>query len=137
MADSVEAAGHREGGSGTKSVTQQNGVRYHQHLGGEGQELLTINKLFPILGFFFTLEGSSLVSQEAGGWLGPPQWECSQALCSPYSGHLSLLSVRGKGHTGDPKQAHLTEECVIDIPGGLQCQVRKSCLVGHHIQKLL
>lgn len=44
-------------------------------LGGEGQELLTINKLFPTWGFFFTLEGSSLVSQEAGGWPGPPQWD--------------------------------------------------------------
>lgn len=32
-ADSVEAAGPGEGGSGTKSVTQQNGVRYHQRSG--------------------------------------------------------------------------------------------------------
>lgn len=41
-------------------------------LGGEGQELLTTNKRFPALGFFSTLEGSSLVSQEAGGLPGPP-----------------------------------------------------------------
>lgn len=44
-------------------------------MGGEGQELLTINKLFPTLEFFFTREGTSLVSQEAGGFPVTPQWE--------------------------------------------------------------
>lgn len=34
-------------------------------LGGEGQELLTCNKPFPTLRFFFTREGNSFVSQEA------------------------------------------------------------------------
>lgn len=33
MADSVETAGPRKGGSGTESVTQQNGVRDHQDYG--------------------------------------------------------------------------------------------------------
>lgn len=33
MVDSDEAAGHRKGGSGTKSVTQQNGVTYHESSG--------------------------------------------------------------------------------------------------------
>lgn len=105
-------------------------------LGGQKQELLTTDKLFPTLRFFFTSEGSSLVSQEVA-CLDLPSKHGVQALCSTWPGHLGLLRYEKSSHSGDPEPAHLTEKCVIDIPDGLQCQVRKPCLVGHHIQKLL
>lgn len=61
---------------------------------GEGQELLTIDKLFPTLEFFFTREGTSLVSQEAAACLELPSGNGGQALRSTCPGHLGLLRER-------------------------------------------
>ena len=58
-------------------------------LGGEKQELLTTDKLFPTLRFFFTREGSSLVSQEVA-CLDLPSEHGVQAWCSTWPGHLGL-----------------------------------------------
>lgn len=63
-------------------------------LGGEGQKLLTINKLFPTLGFFFTTEGISLFHKKQATCLNLPSGNGGQALYSTCPGHLGLLNVR-------------------------------------------
>lgn len=65
VVEGVEEAGNRKGGSGPKSVTQQNGVGYHESSGwGEVGTADPSTNLFPTLRFFLTREGNSSVSQE-------------------------------------------------------------------------
>lgn len=69
-------------------------------------------------------------------------WTSPVGMVSRHDVPLVLVTwacrgVREERSHWDPKWAHLAEECVIDIPDGLQRQVCKACLVGHHIQKLL
>lgn len=85
----------RKGSSGTESVTQQNGAGHHESSGWRGQELLTQNKPFPTLRFFFTHKGNSLVSQEAA-CLDLPGGNGIQAWYATCPGHLGLWRFEGR-----------------------------------------
>lgn len=96
--------------------------------------MLTTNKPFPTLRFFLPMREVPRLHKH--GLAGPSQWEQQyqgNVLYCPRD--LDLLKTEEQSQQAS-WLAHLTKECVIHIPDGLEGQVRKPCLIGHHIQKL-